>query len=56
MGSDSEIVLSEKLPTDDPRQRRADITKAKQLLKWEPKISLDEGLAKLITYLKEFKA
>ncbi len=56
LGSDSEIVLSEKLPTDDPRQRRADITKAKQLLKWEPKISLDEGLAKLITYLKEFKA
>lgn len=55
LGSTSEIVLTEKLPTDDPKQRRADITKAKQLLKWEPKVPLDEGLAKLITYLKEFK-
>lgn len=56
LGSTSGIVLSEKLPTDDPKQRRADITKAKQLLKWEPKVSLDEGLMKLITYLKEFKS
>ncbi|MBI4973945.1 GDP-mannose 4,6-dehydratase [Candidatus Roizmanbacteria bacterium] len=55
LGSTSEIVLTEKLPTDDPKQRRADITKAKQLLKWEPTVSLDEGLSKLITYLKEFK-
>ena len=50
------MVKEEKLPTDDPKQRRADITKAKQLLKWEPKISLNEGLSKLITYLKEFKS
>ena len=56
LGSSSEIILTEKLPTDDPKQRRADITKAKKLLKWEPKISLDEGLAKLITYLKELKS
>ena len=56
LNSTSKIVLSEKLPTDDPKQRRADITKAKQLLKWEPKISLNEGLSKLITYLKEFKS
>ena len=56
LGSSGEIILTEKLPTDDPKQRRADITKAKKLLKWEPKISLDEGLAKLITYLKELKS
>jgi nucleoside-diphosphate-sugar epimerase len=36
--SQSEIVLSEKLPQDDPLRRRADITKAKELLAWEPKI------------------
>lgn len=56
LDSTSKIILSEKLPTDDPKQRRADITKAKQLLNWEPKISLDEGLTKLIAYLKEFKS
>lgn len=55
LGSSSEIVLTEKLPTDDPKQRRADITKARELLKWEPTVPLDEGLKKLITYLKEFK-
>lgn len=56
LGSTSEIIQSEKLPIDDPRQRRADITKAKRLLKWEPKVPLDVGLAKLIAYLKEFKS
>lgn len=42
-GSRSEIV-SEPLPQDDPKQRRPDITKAKQKLNWEPKISLEEGI------------
>jgi dTDP-glucose 4,6-dehydratase len=50
--SPSEIVF-EPLPTthgDDPRQRRPDITKAKQLLGWEPKVSLEEGLKRTIEY------
>jgi UDP-glucuronate decarboxylase len=38
------------LPSDDPRQRNPDIGKAKSLLKWEPKMPLEEGLAKTIAY------
>lgn len=41
------------LPKDDPKQRRPDITKAKTLLKWEPKIVLEEGLEKTINYFKK---
>ena len=40
------------LPGDDPKKRKPDITLAKALLGWEPKISLDEGLAKTIAYFK----
>lgn len=50
--SSSEIVLSEDLPKDDPLRRRADITKAKALLSWEPKVTLEEGLGRLIEYFK----
>ena len=51
-GSASEIVF-EPLPTaDDPKQRRPDITKAKTLLGWEPKVSLEEGLKRTIDYFK----
>jgi dTDP-glucose 4,6-dehydratase len=46
-GSQSEIVY-EALPIDDPQQRRPDITRAKQILAWEPEISLDEGLRRLV--------
>lgn len=38
------------LPSDDPTQRKPDITMAKQILKWEPKVSLEEGLGKTISY------
>lgn len=41
------------LPTDDPRQRRPDITRARDLLGWAPRVSLDEGLARTIPSLKE---
>jgi len=51
-GSKSRIVF-EKLPTDDPRQRKPDISLAKQKLNWEPKIKLDEGLKKTIDYFKK---
>jgi dTDP-glucose 4,6-dehydratase len=41
------------LPNDDPKQRKPDITKAKTKLNWEPKVNLDEGLAKTITWVEE---
>ena len=50
--STSEIKYLE-LPNDDPKQRKPDITKAKTKLNWEPKVNLDEGLAKTITWVKE---
>ena len=41
------------LPNDDPKQRKPDITKAKTKLNWEPKVNLDAGLAKTITWVEE---
>ena len=41
------------LPTDDPKIRRPDITKARTLLKWEPKTPLEEGLKKTIDYFQK---
>jgi UDP-glucuronate decarboxylase len=41
------------LPGDDPRQRKPDITLAKQLLRWEPTVSLEEGLIETITYFEK---
>ena len=49
--SKSEIVYKP-LPSDDPIQRRPDITKAQQVLGYEPKIKLDEGLDKTIEYFR----
>lgn len=51
--SQSEIVNSEELPEDDPVKRRPDISKAKKLLDWEPRVPLKEGLQKLIESYKE---
>jgi nucleoside-diphosphate-sugar epimerase len=51
MQTSSEIV-HEELPGDDPKKRKPDITKAKNLLHWEPKISLEEGLQRTIEYFK----
>ena len=45
-------ILKKPLPQDDPKQRRPDITKAKSILGWEPKISLDQGLAKTIEHFR----
>ena len=50
-GSRSTLVYKP-LPGDDPKKRKPDITLAKALLGWEPKIPLDEGLAKTIAYFK----
>jgi dTDP-glucose 4,6-dehydratase len=40
------------LPIDDPKQRRPDITKARELLNWEPKVSRAEGLKITYDYFK----
>jgi dTDP-glucose 4,6-dehydratase len=40
------------LPVDDPKQRQPDITKAKNILGWQPKISRQEGLKKTYEYFK----
>ena len=50
-GSDSKLAFR-KLPVDDPRQRRPDIARAKQLLGWEPKVQLRDGLAPTIDYFR----
>ena len=51
VGGKSKLVFRP-LPSDDPKMRRPDITKAKELLKWEPKVSLDDGLDEIIAYFR----
>ncbi len=50
-GSESEITFKE-LPEDDPKVRRPDIAKARRLLGWEPKVSLDEGLKRTLAFFE----
>jgi len=50
-GSNSKIIYKE-LPNDDPRQRRPDISLAKEKLQWEPTVQLENGLEKTINYFK----
>jgi len=45
-------IVYEALPEDDPKQRRPDITKARTLLGWSPKVSLEEGLERTIEYFR----
>lgn len=51
IGSRSRIIYKD-LPIDDPRQRKPDITKARTILGWEPKVSLEDGLKETISYFK----
>ena len=51
-GSSSRLVYRE-LPVDDPRVRQPDITRARQLLGWEPKVGLDQGLQQTIAYFRK---
>src|SRR6185369_10419152 len=51
MGSTQPIVFKE-LPSDDPRKRRPDISKAKRVLGWEPKVDLKDGLRETVAYFK----
>jgi len=46
-------IIHEPLPQDDPKQRRPDITKAKRLLNWEPKVELQDGLSITMDFFKE---
>jgi dTDP-glucose 4,6-dehydratase len=50
--SSSEIVYQELPTSDDPKQRRPDLTIAKALLNWEPVVSLEDGLLETIAYFK----
>ena len=52
VGSTSRIVYRP-LPQDDPKQRQPDITKARTLLGWEPKVSLEDGLTRTIEYFRK---
>lgn len=51
-GTDQKIVYKD-LPKDDPKQRRPDITKAREVLGWEPKVERSEGLKVTLEYFKE---
>ena len=51
-GSTSRIIYKP-LPTDDPKVRQPDITRARTLLGWEPKVTLQEGLGRTIDYFRE---
>jgi UDP-glucuronate decarboxylase len=51
VGGPSKLVFKD-LPQDDPKQRQPNITLAKETLKWEPRIMLDEGLQKTVSYFK----
>ena len=50
-GSDAPIVFKP-LPSDDPKVRKPDITKARNLLQWEPQVGLDEGLTRTIEFFR----
>ena len=54
-GSASKIIRKP-LPTDDPRVRQPDITKAKKLLNWQPNVSVEDGLKKTIEWFKKSKS
>ena len=53
IGSSSQIV-QEPLPQDDPKQRQPDITKAMDVLGWQPSIELEQGLVKTVDYFRRF--
>jgi dTDP-glucose 4,6-dehydratase len=47
------VIIFEALPQDDPKRRCPDITKARRLLGWEPRVSLEEGLRLTLVYFRE---
>jgi dTDP-glucose 4,6-dehydratase len=55
IGSNLEFI-HKPLPADDPRKRRPDISKAKRILEWEPKVNLEDGLRETVNYFKALAA
>jgi dTDP-glucose 4,6-dehydratase len=53
MSGSKSTLVHKPLPVDDPKQRQPDITRARTLLGWEPKVKLDEGLTKTLEYFKK---
>lgn len=53
VGNDKAHIVNKPLPVDDPKTRQPDITKAKQLLGWEPTVSREEGLKRTYAYFRE---
>src|SRR5690606_25745163 len=53
VGNDVNIIYKP-LPQDDPKQRQPDISKAKEILGWEPKVGRSEGLKRTLAYFKEW--
>ncbi len=52
--TDSDVpIIHKPLPVDDPKVRRPDIKKARRILNWEPKISIEEGLTKTVNWFKK---
>ena len=52
VGNPKATLTHHPLPTDDPKKRRPDITRAKEVLGWEPKVSRNEGMLKTYEYFK----
>jgi dTDP-glucose 4,6-dehydratase len=52
-GTDQKVIYKD-LPVDDPKQRRPDIAKAREILGWEPKVDRKEGLKETYAYFKAF--
>jgi len=53
VGNKDVKIVYEPLPKDDPKQRKPDITKAKEILGWEPKVDRSEGLKRTLEYFKQ---
>ena len=51
----SSVCVHKELPPDDPVRRKPDITVAKEVLGWEPKVALREGLAKTVKYFRQVR-
>jgi dTDP-glucose 4,6-dehydratase len=47
-------IINKELPQDDPKVRQPDITLARKLLGWEPKVSFEEGIAQTVAYFRDF--
>jgi dTDP-glucose 4,6-dehydratase len=54
--SSSSKIVEKPLPVDDPRVRQPDITRARDVLGWEPKVPLDEGLRRTIAYFRSIES